>query len=155
MDRLRAKAFGSSVYHQVAGALGYYRDADLEVEWAVTQSSKDQMRELKEGKWDLVFTNADNVFWWVEDNGANFVIVLALPSKPNQNFLVRPEITGYEDLRGKVLAVDASESGYVTPLRVLLMEAGLVEEGKDFIFNEVGNTSIRIEALRTGTAYGA
>src|SRR3954467_8140994 len=124
MDRLRANAFGSSVYHQLAGALDYYQDADLEVEWAITQSSKEQMRELKDGKWDLVFTNADNVFWWVEDNGANFVIVLAMPSKPYQNFIVRPEIHGYEDLRGKVLAVDAAESGYVTPLRVLLKEGG-------------------------------
>jgi ABC-type nitrate/sulfonate/bicarbonate transport system substrate-binding protein len=155
MDRLRANAFGSSVPHQVAQAQGFYEAESLEVDWATTQSSKEQMGALKEGRWDLVFTNADNVFWWDEDNGADFVIVLSLPSKPNQNFLVRPEISGYEDLRGRVLAVDAAESGYVTPLRVLLKEAGLVEEGKDFILDEVGNTSFRIEALRKGTAYGA
>jgi len=102
-----------------------------------------------------VHTTADKVFWWDEDNGADFVIVMARPSRPGQSFVVRPEITGYADLRGKVLAVDAAESGYVTPLRVLLREAGLAEEGRDFTFVEVGATQQRVDAMRDGRAVGA
>jgi ABC-type nitrate/sulfonate/bicarbonate transport system substrate-binding protein len=155
MDRLRVNAFGQSLYHQVALDRAFYANADLEVDWGTTNASKEQMQELKDGRWEIVHTNADNVFWWVEDNGANFVIVLALPSQPGQNLIVRPEIGGYEDLRGKPIAVDAAESGYVTPLRQLLGEAGLTEEGKDFTFVQVGNTGFRIDSMRAGQTYAA
>src|SRR5947208_10345020 len=109
MDRLRINSFGRSAAHDVALNEGLYAAENLEVELQVTQSSKAQMQELLDGVWQVVHTNADNVFWWDEDNGADFVIVMATPSRPGQSFVVRPEITGYADLRGKVLAVDAAE----------------------------------------------
>jgi len=155
MDRLRVNSFGRSAAHDLAVKERLYEAEDLEVEHAATQSSKAQMRELVDGVWDVVNTNADNVFWWNEDNGADLVIVEATPGTAGQDFVVRPEITRYEDLRGKPLAVDAAESGYATALRVLLREAGLVQEGRDFTFLEVGATQQRIDALRDGRAFGA
>ena len=155
MDKLRINTFGRMAAHEVAVKEGHYAAENLEVELQVTQSSKAQMRELLDGACQVVHTNADNVFWWDEDYGADFLIVMATPSRPGQSFVVRPEITGYADLRGKVLAVDAAESGYVTPLRVLLREAGLAEEGRDFTFVEVGATQQRIDAMRDGRAVGA
>jgi ABC-type nitrate/sulfonate/bicarbonate transport system substrate-binding protein len=113
------------------------------------------MGRLKDGTWDIVHTNADNVYWWNEDNGADFLIFLATPGRPNQDFIVRPEIKGYTDLRGKVIAVDAAESGYVTPLRLLLKQGGLPREGADYTFVEVGATQQRIDAMRAGEAFGA
>ena len=112
------------------------------------------MTEFIDGVWDAVHTNADNVVWWNEDNGADLIIVLATESKPNQDLVVRGEISTYEDLRGKVLAVDAAESGYVTPLRVLLRQGGL-EESRDYTFIEVGATQERIDAMLDGRAFGA
>ena len=112
------------------------------------------MSKLVDGTWDVVHTNADNVVWWCEDNGADLVIVMAAESKPGQDLWVRQEIETYEDLRGKVLAVDAAESGYVTPLRVLLGQAGL-QEGTDYDFVEVGTTHLRVDAMREGRAHGA
>ena len=155
MEKLRINTFGRSSLHEVAVRDSLYAAEDLEVELNQTQSSKAQMRELLDGTWQLVHTNADNVIWWDEDNGADFVIVLALPSTPGQTLVVRPEITGYADLRGKVLAVDAAESGYVTPLRVLLSQAGLTTEGADYTFLEVGSTQQRVDALKDGRAVGA
>ena len=155
MDTLRISTFGRSGPHQAALSNGYYVSENLQVDLDVTQASKAQMQQLKDGTWDLVHTNADNVFWWNEDNGADFLIVLALPGKPNQSFVVRPEIATYEDLRGKAIAVDAALSGYVTPLRVLLRQAGLAEEGPDYHFIEVGATQQRIDAMKDGRAYGA
>jgi ABC-type nitrate/sulfonate/bicarbonate transport system substrate-binding protein len=155
MDKLRINTFGRSAPHDAATSGGFYRAEDLEVEFAVTQSSKAQMQELLDGVWDVVHTNADNVFWWKEDNGADLLIILATPGKPNQDFVVRPEIQTYADLQGEVLAVDAAESGYATPLRLLLRQAGLTKEGRDYAFVEFGATQQRIDALRTRKAMGA
>jgi ABC-type nitrate/sulfonate/bicarbonate transport system substrate-binding protein len=106
------------------------------------------MQELVDGVWDIVHTHADNIFWWSEDNGADIEIILAIPSEPNLIFVVAPEIKTYEDLRGKTIAAEASMSGFVTTLRVMLAEHGLKEEGKDFFFEEIGSN--RVEALRAG-----
>ena len=155
MERLQVSAFGGSATHVAAGREGIYQDEQLEVELDVTQSSKDQMGKLVDGTWDIVHTNADNVVWWSEDNGADLVIVMATESQPSQNLVVHDEIASYEDLRGKPLAVDAAESGFVTPLRLLLSEAGLDEEGSDYTFIEVGATEQRMDAMRDGRAFGA
>src|SRR5207244_1478143 len=132
-----------------------YAAEQIEVDQQVTQSSKRQMQELVDGTWDVVHTNADNVFWWAHDRGADIVIVLATPGRPNQDLVVRSEINTYEDLRGKVLAVDAAESGFATPLRLLLAEHGLATEDTDYRFMEVGATQQRADALIAKTAFGA
>jgi ABC-type nitrate/sulfonate/bicarbonate transport system substrate-binding protein len=155
VDVLHVSTFGRMRIHDVCVSEGLYAAENLTVELDVTQSSKAQMSKLKDGVWDIVHTNADNVYWWNEDNGADFVIFLATPGRPNQDFIVRPEINGYEDLRGKVIAVDAAESGYVTPLRLLLQEGGLAQEGREYTFVEVGATQQRIDAMRASQAFGA
>jgi ABC-type nitrate/sulfonate/bicarbonate transport system substrate-binding protein len=101
MDRLRLSTFSRQASHDVAVARGLYADENLEVEHTSTTGSKVQMQELKDGVWDVVGTHADNVFWWNEDNGADFLIVQALPTTPNLILVVAPEITSYEDLRGR------------------------------------------------------
>ena len=62
----------------MAVAQGFYAAEGLEVEHAATQSSKAQMQELIDGVWYIVHTNADNVLWWGEDNGADLLIVLSI-----------------------------------------------------------------------------
>jgi ABC-type nitrate/sulfonate/bicarbonate transport system substrate-binding protein len=153
MDRLRLNTFSRQASHDVAVARGLYADENLEVEHTSTTGSKVQMQELKDGVWDVVGTHADNVFWWNEDNGADFLIVQALPTTPNLILVVAPEITSYEDLRGRTIAADASESGFVTSLRVMLQEHGLAEEGRDFFFEEIGTD--RVAALREGRFAGS
>jgi ABC-type nitrate/sulfonate/bicarbonate transport system substrate-binding protein len=148
MDKLRINSFGRLAAHDVAAAKGFYETEGLEVEHAATQASKTQMQEAKDGVWHFVHTHADNVFWWNEDNGADLLIVLAIPSEPNLIFVVSPEIKSYEDLRGKTIAADAAESGFVTSLRVMMKEHGLAEEGKDYYFEEIGSN--RVDALREG-----
>jgi ABC-type nitrate/sulfonate/bicarbonate transport system substrate-binding protein len=155
MDKLHVSAFGGSATHVAAGREGIYEDEQLDVELDVTQSSKDQMGKLIDGTWDIVHTNADNVVWWSEDNGADLVIVMATPGRAGQDLVVPNAITSYEDLRGKVLAVDAAESGFVTPLREMLRQGGLPEEGKDYSFIEVGGGEQRMDAMRDGCASGA
>src|SRR5439155_8666616 len=153
MDRLRINTFGRLAPHEVAVAKGFYAVEDLEVEHTATTASKAQMGELKDGVWHFVHTHPDNVFWWNEDNGADLLIVMALPAEPNLAFVVGPEIKSYEDVRGKTIAADAAESGFVTPLRVMLKEHGLTEEGRDYRFDEIG--ADRVPALREGRFIGS
>ncbi len=153
MDKLRINSFGRLIPHEVGAANGFYAAEDLEAEHTATTASKVQMRELKEGVSHVVHTHPDNVFWWNEDNDANLLIVMALPAEPNLVFVVAPEIKSYEDLRGKTIAADAAESGFVTSLRVMLKEHGLVEEGRDFTFAEIGAN--RVEALLEGRYVGS
>jgi len=148
VDHLKINTFGRLIPHEVAQAKGFYAAEELEVEHTSTTASKVQMQELKDGVWHVVHTHPDNVFWWNEDNGADLLIVLALPAEPNLILVVAPEIKSYEDLRGKTIAADASESGFVTPLRVMLKEHGLVQEGRDYSFEEIGAN--RVAALKDG-----
>lgn len=153
MDQLHINGFGRMAAHDVAVAKGFYAAEDLEVDYTATPASKTQMQQAKDGVWHFVHTHVDNVLWWNEDNGADLLIVFAPPVKPNLVFVVAPEIKTYEDVRGKTIAADASESGFVTSLRVMLQEHGLVQEGRDFKFEEIG--SGRIEALREGRFIGS
>jgi ABC-type nitrate/sulfonate/bicarbonate transport system substrate-binding protein len=147
-DKLQINTFGRMAAHEVANAKGYYADEDLEVQHTPTTASKVQMQELKDGVWHFVHTHPDNVFWWNEDNDAKLLIVLALPAEPNLAFVVASDIKSYDDLRGKTIAADAAESGFVTSLRVMLKEHGLTEEGRDFYFEQIG--ADRASALRAG-----
>jgi ABC-type nitrate/sulfonate/bicarbonate transport system substrate-binding protein len=153
VDKLRINSFGRLAAHEVAAARGFYAAEELEVEHTATTASKVQMGELKDGVWDFVHTHADNVFWWNEDNGADLLIVMSLPAEPNLIFFVGPDIKSYEDVRGKTIAADAAESGFVTSLRVMLQEHGLTEEGRDYRFEEIG--ADRVSALRAGRFIGS
>ncbi len=59
--------------------------------------------------------------------------------------VVSPDIKGYDDLRGKTLAVDAVATGYSFALRKMLQLGGL-KEG-DYRLESVGATATRAQAL--------
>lgn len=153
-DTLHTSTFSRNAVHIHALEHGFYAAEDLEIEVDITQASKTQMAQLRDGVWDIVSTNFDNVLYWSEDHGSDLLVVSALDSLPRQDLVVRPEIKTYEDFRGKVIAVDAAESGYVTPLRILLSDAGL-EENTDYTLTEFGATDGRVNAMAEGKAYGA
>ena len=156
---LKVSTFSRTKQHDRAEDGGFFSAEDLAIELDMTQASKTQMSQLVEGVWDLVHTNFDNVLYWGEDHDAELLVVSAVAGNPRQDLVVRPEIKTYADLRGKVIAVDAAESGYVTPLRVMLAEADLHETGLldngDYTFVEFGATDGRVEAMEQGNAFAA
>jgi ABC-type nitrate/sulfonate/bicarbonate transport system substrate-binding protein len=154
VDTLRTSTFSRSALHDHAVEKGFYVAEDLAIEVDLTQASKIQMAQLRDGIWDVVSTNFDNVLYWSEEHDSDLLVVSAMESLPRQDFVVRPEIKSYEDIRGTVIAVDAAESGYVTPLRVLLETAGL-KEVNDYTLTEFGATDGRVAAMAEGKAVGA
>src|SRR5260370_17159427 len=66
-------------------------------------------------------------------------------SQGTVRLVVSPDVKGYDDLRGKTLAVDAVATGYSLVLRKMLQLGGL-KEG-DYALESVGATATRAQAL--------
>ena len=66
-------------------------------------------------------------------------------SRGTVRLVVSPDVKGYDDLRGKTLAVDAIATGYSLVLQKLLQLGGL-KEG-DYRLESVGATGTRAQAL--------
>jgi ABC-type nitrate/sulfonate/bicarbonate transport system substrate-binding protein len=136
---------------------GFYERERLAVSITPTPGSVYQFQHLSNGEFDFAFTAFDNLVAYDEGQGevslsrpADFVCVLGGDS----GFLslyVRPEITSYEDLRGKQLVVDAINTGYSFVLRKMLALHGL--GNGDYTLVPVGNTQARMEKMLSGPEY--
>jgi ABC-type nitrate/sulfonate/bicarbonate transport system substrate-binding protein len=79
------------------------------------------------------------------ESGADAVIVCGGDAGLN-DFMVRPEITHFEDLRGKLLAVDAPNTAYALVAKKILKDRGLLE-GRDYQVKLAGGTGPRAAAM--------
>lgn len=154
LEPLRFISFGAPRAVTQGLDLGLFEREGIALETARTQNSEQQLQELLDLQWGIASTNADNVVYWIEDRGADFIIFIVGRGAVTQNFYVRPEIRSFEDIRGKMLAVDSAHSGFATVLRKILMENGLVI-GRDYRFLPVGDTGLRTRALLEERAVGA
>ena len=135
----------------IAQDKGFFAGENLEVHVTPTPGSVSQMQGLAAGKFDIAFTNFDNVVAYMEGQGE-----APLPQPPDffvfmgvqygaVRLVANPEFKTIAELKGKSLAVDAATTGYAFVLMKMLQQAGL-HEG-DYTFERVGSTSQRAEAL--------
>ena len=138
----------------VAQDQGFFADQHLEVKITPTPGSIFQMQNLAAGKFDIAFSNYDNVVAYMEGQGE-----APLPQPPDffvfmgaqygaVRLVASPEVKSIADLKGKSLAVDAATTGYAFVLRKMLQQAG-VGDG-EYTFEKVGGTGQRAEALMQG-----
>ena len=112
---------------------GFFARDGLEVKLTPTPSSVFQLTNLIEGKFDIGMTAIDNVIAYQEGQGEATVSatsdLFAFMGGDNGflRLVVQPEITGYGELRGKELSVDALTTGYAFVLRKMLERGGLRE----------------------------
>lgn len=117
------------------------------------------MEGMMSGKYHFGSAALDNTIAYTEGQGDvkidNFdlVAILGLHSGMSR-ILSRPEIKIWKDLKGKVVAVDAANSGYGLVMYKLLKMNGL-EKDKDYTLLAVGSDSDRIAALKAGKAFAA
>lgn len=142
----------------VAERKGYFDAENLEVKFHRVRSSKEQMRKFISGEYDIIQTNADNVIAWAEGQGADpgkndFVIFLGGFRGLARDMFVAPGISSFSDLEGKVLAVDAVDTGYAGVLIYMLQENGLILN-EDYTLKSVGNTALRTESMLRGETVG-
>jgi ABC-type nitrate/sulfonate/bicarbonate transport system substrate-binding protein len=152
-DRLLINVFNIDAALAVGRAKGMFADRGLEVDVMVTPNSTDQMRGLGKGSWQAVSTAFDNVLGWSGREGAEIVAIAQISTGNTLPVYVRPEITNWDDLRGKALAVDAVDTAYALVLRRVLLAHGLEMERGDYTLIAKGTTGYRLESMTKGETF--
>lgn len=115
-------------------AQGMFAARDIELEMVMTPNSVEQLTGLALGKFDIAMTAIDNIVAYREKQGE-------VPADGDTDFfafmgsddaflrlVVQPDIQSFEDLRGKILTVDAMTTGFAFVLRRMLALNGIDEE---------------------------
>ncbi|MEO6163540.1 MAG: ABC transporter substrate-binding protein [Candidatus Binatia bacterium] len=152
-DRLLINVFNIDAALAVGRAKGMFAGRGLEVEVMVTPNSTDQMRGLGKGSWQAVSTAFDNVLGWSGREGAGIVAIAQISTGNTLPVYVRPEITNWDDLRGKALAVDAVDTAYALVLRRVLLAHGLEMERGDYTLIAKGTTGYRLDSMTQGETF--
>src|SRR5437773_2136255 len=158
-DLIRIGLFNKDAVIIAAQEKGLLKAENIRVEINTVTDSPTLLRNLISGRYDLILNNADNVIAWAEGQGADpqkndFVIFLGGSQGVNQRLAVHPSINDYNDINGKVLAVDAPTTGYAIVMIAILKKHGL-ELNRDYTLKSFGNTNARAEAIGRGEAVGA
>jgi ABC-type nitrate/sulfonate/bicarbonate transport system substrate-binding protein len=138
---------------------GFFKKEGLDVQHEVTRGSQGVMEGLMSGKYQFGSAALDNTIAYTEGQGDvkidNFDLVAILGVHSGMSRIVsRPEIKSWQDLKGKVVAVDAANSGYGLVMYKLLEMNGLKKD-KDYTVLAVGSGRERIAALKDGKAFAA
>lgn len=127
-----------------AEAQGYYKKRNLAVELIYTPNSTELRRGLAEGRYDIAHGGVDNAVAQVEDDKTDLFIFMGGNSGMN-NLFVQPTINSYDDLRGKVLAVDSPRTAFAVLLYKMLDVKGI--KRNEYEVKAVGATHLRIKAM--------
>jgi len=132
---------------------GIFANHGLKIELQNTPNSDEQRAGLAAGTFEIAHAAIDNAVAMVETAGRDVIIVMGGDGSMNE-FMVRPEINGFADIRGKVLAVDAPNTAYALVAKKILKNNGLLE-GRDYTVRAVGGTLQRAQALATNPELAA
>jgi ABC-type nitrate/sulfonate/bicarbonate transport system substrate-binding protein len=125
---------------------GYFGNHGLQVETTFTKSSELQRSELASGACNIAHSAVDNALAMTDIAGIDVAIVVGLDHGFNK-LIVQPDISSYEDLRGRVFGVDAPDTAFALLFYEILRRKGL-RKGEDYKVEVVGATRFRLEALK-------
>jgi ABC-type nitrate/sulfonate/bicarbonate transport system substrate-binding protein len=138
---------------------GFFAKEGLDVSHEVTRGSQQVMEGLMSGKYQFGSAALDNTIAYTEGQGDvkidNYDLVAILGVHSGMSRIIsRPEIKNWQDLKGKVVAVDAANSGYGLVMYKLLAMNGL-QKDKDYTVLAVGSGRDRMAAMKDGKAFAA
>jgi len=144
---LRVNVFPSSTNLALLMGIdkGVFARRGLKIEVQNTPNSDLQRAGLAAGKFEIAHAAVDNALAMVEGARQDAIIVLGGDGGLNE-FMVRPEIGSFADIRGKVVAVDAPNTAYALVAKKILKLNGLIE-GKDYTVSAVGGTLQRSQKV--------
>jgi ABC-type nitrate/sulfonate/bicarbonate transport system substrate-binding protein len=146
--RIAVPSFSSSQMPPfVAKELGYYRQEGLEAEIILMRAGLAVQASVA-GSID--YTGAPGSVVAAAVQGANVRVVMAYANKPLYDLVVRPEITTYAQLKGKVLGLGALGGFSIEIPRIMLSKNGL-DPRRDLTMILIGSTPDRFAALRANT----
>jgi|SRR5665213_521610 len=117
----------------------------LQVEIQFTPNSQAQRDGIATGAFEIAHAGVDNAFALVDAGKADVVIVAGGGNVMNE-LIVRPEIRSYEDLRGKIMVVDAPTTAYALLLYKMLSVKGVSKS--DYSVFPAGTCSTRLAAMK-------
>ena len=122
---LRVNVFPTSTNLALYWAIenGMFARRGLKIEVQNTPNSDLQRAGLAEGKFEIAHAAVDNAVAMVEGAKKDVIIILGGDGGLNE-FLVRGEINSFNDIRGKVLAVDAPNTAYALVAKKILKNNG-------------------------------
>jgi ABC-type nitrate/sulfonate/bicarbonate transport system substrate-binding protein len=153
-DKLRVIVFPgmSNLAQFAAEAQGFYKKRNLAVELINTPNSTELRKGLAAGRYDIAHGGVDNAVAQVEDDKTDLFIFMGGNSGMNSLF-VQPEIKSYDDLRGKVMAVDSPRTAFALLLYKMLDVKGV--KRKEYEVKAVGATHLRIKAMLSDKSLAA
>lgn len=131
---------------------GLYAKRGLVVEVSFTPNSQALRDGMANGSFEIASSGVDNAVY-VADTGKADVVIVAGGDDSMNELMVRPEIHGYEDLRGKTLLVDAPNTAFAFQLYKMLDLNG-VKRG-DYTVVSKGGTPQRLAAMKEESANAA
>lgn len=125
---------------------GFYARRGLNVEIQRTPTSKAQREGLAAGAFEIAMSAVDNAVAMVELANQDVIIVTGGDDAMNQLY-VRSDVRAYDDIRGKVVLVDAVDTAYALQLYKMLAMKGLIRD-KDYSVFPAGSGAARLKMMR-------
>ena len=131
---------------------GFFRDEGLSVALTPTPNSVFLVKSLLKGDHDIALAAFDNVVAYQEGQGEVALdeppdlVAFAGITRGTVRLVAHPSIERIADLKGKVLGVDAVNTGYSLALRKILRDVGGLRDD-DYTLQPIGGTGLRARAL--------
>jgi ABC-type nitrate/sulfonate/bicarbonate transport system substrate-binding protein len=127
--------------------MGTYKKYQIDVALTYTHSSTEQRNGLANNTYDLAHSAVDNAVAMVDVALEDVCIVIGLDQAFNKLVTI-PTISTYDDLRGKRLGVDATDTAFALVAYEMLRLNGILEG--DYSVVPIGATGYRLEAIKKG-----
>jgi ABC-type nitrate/sulfonate/bicarbonate transport system substrate-binding protein len=131
---------------------GYYAKRGLSVELVNTPNSVELRDGLAAGRYQIAHGGVDNAVAQAEVNKIDLFIFMGGNNGLNSLF-VQPEITSYEQLRGKTMAVDAVDTAFALLMYRMLEVKGI--KRSEYEVKPVGATHLRYQAMMKDKTFAA
>jgi ABC-type nitrate/sulfonate/bicarbonate transport system substrate-binding protein len=136
-----------------ADTLGYFAREGVALDQMMTGSPSQSAQLLASGDLDLAINTPDTAIIGIT-KGADFAIVASAQAEALFSLMAAPGIQGFDDLRGKALAMNNSpRDGIAAMTRRTLGVNGVREDEVDLVM--VGGTPQRYTALKSGVVAAA
>jgi len=145
-------AFLHNVSFIEAQQQGFFAKQGLNVCYNQVSSSTQQFNSLLSGQYDIVETTADNAVNRYVNSQLPVQIFAGIDQGAGLDLIVNTAngIHSIADLKGKSVAVDAPDSGYVFTLEKILSANGLSLQNGDYSLQIVGGSLQRFQAISAG-----
>jgi ABC-type nitrate/sulfonate/bicarbonate transport system substrate-binding protein len=142
----------TAVYLYVADKKGFLAREGIRLEFIPIEGGTDKMvTALDQAKVDVAHT-ATPYLIQAELAGSDTVAIAGEVANPVYSLIVRPEIAGYADLKGKQIGLSLPVDTISISMRRLLAQKGL--GAADYTVKELVGTPVRFACLKSGECAG-